>query len=1136
MCCSNGKIKLVEICSPPEPLNSLLTGDHPKHGEFKRNISRYNNAFQMTSFKCRKIVEGDFMPTFKVQDQVYHLAGSLLPNRSDEYKFLQIYFIADPETQVTTRCNIDSRKLLDRSLIRSLQDMLHLHNIYIQSFKTAIESVPLNVPDYNIVIHASRVPTGEHRGCYNAPSTSEVAVMISGQQFNKQDIVLCSRDDNLKKISEIHRSYVSLQYPLMLCRDEDGYSIDIHQIDPHTGVPLQKTVSCMNYYYALNSNEPSTEIGKLVILPSSFTGGPRYLQKTQDVMTYVKNYGKPDLFITVTCNPNWEEIKTNLHPNAQPQDRYDIVNRVFHLKIQKLLTFINKANIFGEPRCFMYTVEWQKRDLPHIHLLLWLKNKITPDQIDNVISAELPNKEDDPLLFNSVVRHMIHGPCGVLNTNSPCMTEGRCSKKFTKLFQSHTSTGDDGYLKYRRLSPEEGGQIAIIRNNDIDNRWIVPYNPLLLKIFDAYINVELCSSVKSIKYITKYINKGSDQATFSLDNRNEVEQFQSGRYICSSKATYDTFQEACKAMGLLEDDFQWENTLFEATVCCTSPSIRYLFAILIVFCQVTDPIRLWQNHRASMAEDVLFRKQQERPSDDINYDENIFNEALLELNKVVQSVSVKYITDFGLILSNNIDLSTNTEYLRETSYDSFRLLQVVQNEKRLNSDQKTVYDAVMTSINNYESKTFFLDAPGGTGKIFLINLLLAKIRTDRKIALAVASSGIAATLLKGGRTAHSTFKIPLKMSYDDTSSVCNISKQSNTAQLMRDCVFIIWDEASMSHKSSVEALDRTLWDLRNKNTLMGGSTVLFSGDFRQILPVVVRGTRADEVNASLKRSYIWPDITKLKLKTNMRILSSDQGNKTFADALLRVGNGQSLTRNGKINQSELCFLMSNLLDLIENVYPDLPNISTKTSSWFQERAILSPTNDQVNKINDMILLKFNAPIKVYYSIDTVLDAEEAIHCPTEFLNSLSPSGTPPHKLILKVGSPLILLRNLSPPKLCNGTRLQIKSLKNYLLECIILTGCGAEEMVLVPRIPMIPTNLPFQFKRLQFPVKLSFAMTINKAQGQTLNVAGLDLTVQCFSHGQLYVALSRVTCKQNLFVMAPEGETLNVVYPEIFNA
>jgi len=189
----------------------------------------------------------------------------------------------------------------------------------------------------------------------------------------------------------------------------------------------------------------------------------------------------------------------------------------------------------------MYTVEWQKRGLPHIHLLIWLINKITSDQINSVISAELPKKEDDPVLFDTIVRHIIHGLCGVLNTNSPCMAERRCLKKCLKVFQSHTSPGDDGYPKYRRLSPEEGGQIAIIRNNNIDNRWVVPYNPLLLKIFDAHINVELCSSVKSIKYITKCINKSSDQAIFSLDSQNEVEQFQTGRYICSSEAVWRIF-------------------------------------------------------------------------------------------------------------------------------------------------------------------------------------------------------------------------------------------------------------------------------------------------------------------------------------------------------------------------------------------------------------------------------------------------------------------------------------------------------------------------------------------------------------------------------------------------------------------
>jgi hypothetical protein len=125
------------------------------------------------------------------------------------------------------------------------------------------------------------------------------------------------------------------------------------------------------------------------------------------------------------------------------------------------------------------------------------------------MTAEIPNKEQDQELYDIVVKHMVHGPCGAFNHNSPCIIEGKCSKKFPKQFQSNTSSGDDGYPKYRRLSPEEGGKICTIRNHEIDNRWIVPYNKLLLKVFDGHINVELCSSIKSIKYVTKYINKGS---------------------------------------------------------------------------------------------------------------------------------------------------------------------------------------------------------------------------------------------------------------------------------------------------------------------------------------------------------------------------------------------------------------------------------------------------------------------------------------------------------------------------------------------------------------------------------------------------------------------------------------------------
>ncbi|XP_063629669.1 uncharacterized protein LOC134801075 [Cydia splendana] len=127
----------------------------------------------------------------------------------------------------------------------------------------------------------------------------------------------------------------------------------------------------------------------------------------------------------------------------------------------------------------------------------------------------------------------------------------------------------------------------------------------------------------------------------------------------------------------------------------------------------------------------------------------------------------------------------------------------------------------------------------------------------------------------------------------------------------------------------------------------------------------------------------------------------------------------------------------------------------------------------------------------------------------------------------------MLLRNLSPPKLCNGTRLKVVQLQGNLIEAQILTGCGAGEAVFIPRIPLIPNNVPFHFKRLQFPVSVCFAMTINKSQGETLRAAGVDLRTGCFSHGQLYVACSRVISCTELFVLMPAGETHNVVYKEV---
>jgi ATP-dependent DNA helicase PIF1 len=149
----------------------------------------------------------------------------------------------------------------------------------------------------------------------------------------------------------------------------------------------------------------------------------------------------------------------------------------------------------------------------------------------------------------------------------------------------------------------------------------------------------------------------------------------------------------------------------------------------------------------------------------------------------------------------------------------------------------------------------------------------------------------------------------------------------------------------------------------------------------------------------------------------------------------------------------------------------------------------------------------------------------------KFLNSLEPTGIPPHNLELKTGVPIMLLQNFNPPEFCNGTRLCVRNLYSHLIEAIILTGCAKGKDVFIPWIPLIPTDLPFVFKRIQVPVRLACAMSINKAQGQSLKIAGIHLQTPCYSHGQLYVACSRVRHPTNLHILTPGGKTRNIVHP-----
>lgn len=194
---------------------------------------------------------------------------------------------------------------------------------------------------------------------------------------------------------------------------------------------------------AICNDKNPENIGKTVILPATFVGSPRHMHEySQDALNYVRKFGRPDLFITFTCNPKWHEIQNLLLPGQTPQNRHDIIARVFKQKVMQLIKLITKKNIFGKTNAWMYCVEWQKRGLPHAHILIWLVKKIKSNEIDKIISAELPDQREDPILFDIIQKHMIHGPCGVLNPKSPCMKDGICTKKFPKMCINETQTGE----------------------------------------------------------------------------------------------------------------------------------------------------------------------------------------------------------------------------------------------------------------------------------------------------------------------------------------------------------------------------------------------------------------------------------------------------------------------------------------------------------------------------------------------------------------------------------------------------------------------------------------------------------------------------------------------------------------------
>ena len=254
------------------------------------------------------------------------------------------------------------------------------------------------------------------------------------------------------------------------------------------------------------------DIGTRIVLPATFTNGPRYMQKVcQDAMAIVRTYGKPDLSVTFTCNPKWREITSALQPQQSASDRPDLCARVFQMKLDLLLSDLSDKHVLGRVIGSVHVVEFQKRGLPHAPILLILapegRPRTTAD-IDAIVSAAIPNSNCHPAAYATVTTSMVQGPCSV-QARSQCIENEKCTKKYPRCFSEATQMAEDGYPVYRRRN---NGR-TLTRASDgavIDNRWIVPHNLWLCTKYNAHINVGVCSSILAVKYMFKYCTRARD--------------------------------------------------------------------------------------------------------------------------------------------------------------------------------------------------------------------------------------------------------------------------------------------------------------------------------------------------------------------------------------------------------------------------------------------------------------------------------------------------------------------------------------------------------------------------------------------------------------------------------------------------
>ncbi|GJY16904.1 DNA helicase PIF1, ATP-dependent [Tanacetum coccineum] len=488
----------------------------------------------------------------------------------------------------------ESCKKVDENIVADLTQMLDHLNPIVRSFRMAKEWCHSNPStDFGLRLLSERKTTRQ----YNAPTVFEVAAFIIndfGDGEPSRDIIVNKNNSGPQRISELHPSYMALQYPLLFPYGEDGF---------HEHIPYHRNTDLFhNLCDAVTRGDTSAAgLGKRIVLSRSFTGSPRYMmQNYQDAMALCRTYRNPDLIITFTSNPKWPEIAEMLAyvPGQKSHDHPEIGCRVFKMNLTELLDDLAKKKDLRDTCAVVYVIEFQKRGLPHAHILLWLEERWkcrNPAEIDDIISAELPSPIEDPEGYKVVTEYMLHGPCGADAKYAPCTTDGKCSKHFPKSFLAESIIDEDGYALYRRRNNKvtaKKGKFVYYNKHD------VPYNRMLLNVVRGATSFEKLMTI--------------------------------------NKKVYATFKSACFAYGLLNDDKERTHAIAEASFWALGPQLRDIFVIILLFCEVSRPLQLWEENWVALSDDILHKKRKLYRYPELQLtEEQLRNYCLLEIQELL---------------------------------------------------------------------------------------------------------------------------------------------------------------------------------------------------------------------------------------------------------------------------------------------------------------------------------------------------------------------------------------------------------------------------------------------------------------------------------------------------------------------